>query len=74
MSDDFWKHFWKWLMIAITCVILSFVGCTMHIDYCIKKSIEAGADPIDSKIAFSQNATTTQMVTSKFLEVIKDKK
>jgi hypothetical protein len=72
MGDEIWKSFWKWLFIAITCIVLSFTGCNMHIDYSIRKSIEAGANPIDARIAFSNSTPTTQVIVSKMVELGKN--
>lgn len=64
MSEDFWKTFWRILITGVTLIMITVSACNMHIDYRIGKAIKEGADPIEARIAFSQNSTTTQIVTS----------
>ncbi len=62
MSEKFWKTLWIAAITGTTLFLLSISACNMHIDYCIKKAIEKGADPIEARVAFSVNSSTTQIM------------
>ena len=64
MSEKFWKTFWIATIIGITLVLLTVPACNMHNDYCIRMAIKDGADPIEARIAFSQNTTTAQVISA----------
>ena len=43
------------IVAAVVVVALSFVGCTIHIDYQIGTAIKAGVDPIEARMALESD-------------------
>ena len=53
MDSKFWKFIWL-LVASVACVIIvSLTSCVIHADYRIAKAINAGANPLEARYAFS---------------------